>query len=155
MCIRDSGVTDADYFKRAFNTVQDHIKAGKISAGHDIGSGGLITSLLELCFPSLNIGMDLDFSCFEETDLVKILFSEKVGLILQSNFDLNSSFSKNGIKASKIGFVNQSSSLKIGDNNISINEMRKEWMKTSTQFELKQTDSELALLRLDNVINSL
>ena len=146
------GVTDALYFKRAFNTVQDHIKAGKISAGHDIGSGGLITSLLEFCFPSLNIGMDLDFSCLEETDLVKILFSEKVGLILQSNFDLNSSFSKNGIKAFKIGFVNQSSSLKIGNNNISINEMRKEWMKTSTQFELKQTNSELALVRLDNVI---
>ena len=96
--------------------------------------------------------MDLDFSCLEETDLVKILFSEKVGLILQSNFDLNSSFSKNGIKAFKIGFVNQSSSLKIGNNNISINEMRKEWMKTSTQFELKQTNSELALLRLDNVL---
>ena len=146
------GVTDALYFKRAFNTVQDHIKAGKISAGHDIGSGGLITSLLEFCFPSLNIGMDLDFSCLEETDLVKILFSEKVGLILQSNFDLNSSFSKNGIKAFKIGFVNQSSSLKIGKNNISINDMRKEWMKTSTQFELKQTNSELALVRLDNVI---
>ena len=146
------GVTDAAHFKRAFNTVQDHIKAGKISAGHDIGSGGLITSLLEFCFPSLNIGMDLDFSCLEETDLVKILFSEKVGLILQSNFDLSSSFSKNGIKAFKIGFVNQSSSLKIGDNNISINEMRKEWMKTSTQFELKQTNSELALLRLDNVL---
>ena len=146
------GVTDALYFKRAFNTVQDHIKAGKISAGHDIGSGGLITSLLEFCFPSLNIGIDLDFSCLEETDLVKILFSEKVGLILQSNFDLNSSFSKNGIKASKIGFVNQSSSLKIGKNNISINDMRKEWMKTSTQFELKQTNSELALVRLDNVI---
>ena len=83
---------------------------------------------------------------------MKILFSEKVGLILQSNFDLNSSFSKNGIKAFKIGFVNQSSSLKIGRNNISINEMRKEWMKTSTQFELKQTNSELALLRLDNVL---
>ena len=146
------GVTDPVYFKRAFNTVQDHIKAGKISAGHDIGSGGLITSLLEFCFPSLNIGIDLDFSCLEETDLVKILFSEKVGLILQSNFDLNSSFSKNGIKASKIGFVNQSSSLKIGKNNISINDMRKEWMKTSTQFELKQTNSELALVRLDNVI---
>ena len=145
-------VTDPVYFKRAFNTVQDHIKAGKISAGHDIGSGGLITSLLELCFPSLNIGMDLDFSCLGETDLVKILFSEKAGLILQSNFDLNSSFSKNGIKAFKIGFVNQSSSLKIGNNNISINEMRKEWMKTSTQFELKQTNSELALLRLDNVL---
>ena len=146
------GVTDPVYFKRAFNTVQDHIKAGKISAGHDIGSGGLITSLLELCFPSLNIGMDLDFSCLEETDLVKILFSEKVGLVLQSNFNLSSSFSKNGIKAHKIGFVNQNSSLKIGNNNISINEMRKEWMKTSTQFELKQTNSELALLRLDNVI---
>ena len=79
------GVTDAVYFKRAFNTVQDHIKAGKISAGHDIGSGGLITSLLEFCFPSLNIGMDLDFSCLEETDLVKILFSEKAKIIQQKN----------------------------------------------------------------------
>ena len=146
------GVMNAVYFKRAFNTVQDHINAGKISAGHDIGSGGLIASLLELCFPSLNIGIDLDFSCLKETDLVKILFSEKVGIILQSNFDLKSSFSKNRVKALKIGVVNQNSLLKIGNNNISINEMRKEWMKTSTQFELKQTNAELALHRLDNVI---
>ena len=65
------GVTDPVYFKRAFNTVQDHIKAGKISAGHDIGSGGLITSLLELCFPSLNIGMDPEKNVFTIFSLIK------------------------------------------------------------------------------------
>jgi phosphoribosylformylglycinamidine synthase len=36
-------IKDAASFKTAFNTLQQLIKEGKIEAGHDIGSGGLIT----------------------------------------------------------------------------------------------------------------
>ena len=87
-------VQDARYFKKAFNAVQDHISNRKINAGHDIGSGGLITTLLELCFASNSVGMNIDFSGLEETDLVKILFSEKVGVVLQSKENLTASFNK-------------------------------------------------------------
>ena len=39
-------VLDASYFKTAFNCLQSLIKNGNIQAGHDVGSGGLVTSLL-------------------------------------------------------------------------------------------------------------
>jgi phosphoribosylformylglycinamidine synthase len=55
-------VKDAAAFKTAFNTVQELIKAGEIQAGHDIGSGGLITTLLELCFGHRNLGAEIDLS---------------------------------------------------------------------------------------------
>ena len=76
-------VKDAAYFKTAFNTLQNHIKKGIITAVHDIGSCGLITTLLEMCFPSTAAGMEIDFSVLAEKDLIKILFSEKVGVVLQ------------------------------------------------------------------------
>ena len=89
--------------------MQHLIEEGHISAGHDIGSGGLITSLLEMCFPSTAVGMELDFSGLQEKDLIKILFSEKVGVIVQSPIDLSASFKSVGIKAIPIGQVNEKS----------------------------------------------
>jgi phosphoribosylformylglycinamidine synthase len=38
-------IKDAAFFKRAFNTIQELILEDNILAGHDIGSGGLITTL--------------------------------------------------------------------------------------------------------------
>ena len=144
-------VLDPQYFKKAFNVVQDHIKNGLIVAGHDIGSGGLITSLLELCFPSTSVGMTLDFSLINEKDLIKILFSEKVGVVLQSNEDLAVSFAKEGINAVKVGTVNLTGVLKIEEFDIQVKELRKIWMSTSSKLETKQTKSELATIRLENV----
>ena len=144
-------VQDPQYFKKAFNVVQDHIKNGLICAGHDIGSGGLITSLLELCFPSTSVGMTLDFKLINEKDLIKILFSEKVGVVLQSNEDLAVSFAKEGINAVKVGTVNLTGVLKIEEFDIQVKELRKIWMSTSSKLETKQTKSELATIRLENV----
>ena len=144
-------VQDPQYFKKAFNVVQDHIKNGLIVAGHDIGSGGLITSLLELCFPSTSVGMTLDFKLINEKDLIKILFSEKVGVVLQSNEDLTVSFAREGINAVKVGSVNLSGVLKIEEFDLQVKELRKIWMSTSSKLETKQTKSELANIRLENV----
>ena len=145
-------VQNAAYFKTAFNQLQHLIEEGHISAGHDIGSGGLITSLLEMCFPSTAVGMELDFSGLQEKDLIKILFSEKVGVIVQSPMDLSASFKSVGIKAIPIGQVNERSELSIGAMHISIPSMRKVWMSTSTKLEQKQTSEQLALIRADNVV---
>ena len=146
-------VQEASYFKKAFNAVQDHISNGKISAGHDIGSGGLITTLLELCFPSISVGMNIDFNGLEETDLVKILFSEKVGVVLQSKENLTYSFNKYGVKAIKIGETIKQNILSIGKLQLSISSLRNTWMATSTKLELHQTKTSLAAKRAKNVIN--
>lgn len=52
-------ITDAAYFKKAFNLLQDLIKDRKIKAGHDVGSGGLVTTLLELCFSETQLELTL------------------------------------------------------------------------------------------------
>jgi phosphoribosylformylglycinamidine synthase len=57
-----STITNPGYFKKVFNTIQKLILDNQISAGHDISSGGLITTLLEMCFPTSWAGMELDVS---------------------------------------------------------------------------------------------
>ncbi|MDC3354309.1 phosphoribosylformylglycinamidine synthase [Flavobacteriaceae bacterium] len=146
-------VLDPSYFKTAFNTLQSLIKKGFIQAGHDIGSGGLITSLLEMCFPSSSIGMTLDFSCFKEDDLVKILFSEKSAVLLQSQEDLSSHFKQQGITVCKIGEFNTSDVLKINELELNINQMRMSWMATSKALEKHQTTLNLAEKRAENIVN--
>ena len=43
-------VKNPDYFRDAFNAVQRLVKQNLLLAGHDISAGGLITTLLEMCF---------------------------------------------------------------------------------------------------------
>ena len=68
-------ITNAAYFKKSFNVLQDLIKAGKIKAGHDVGSGGLITTLLEMCFADVNVGASYDLSALGEIDTDSTLAS--------------------------------------------------------------------------------
>jgi len=75
-------VTDAEYFKKCFDAVQELINNNLILAGHDISSGGLITTLLEMCFPVPHIGLDVRFNDLG-TDLVKTFFSENPGVVIQ------------------------------------------------------------------------
>ena len=46
-------VQEAEYFRDAFLAVQALINKGLIMAGHDISAGGLITTLLEMCFANV------------------------------------------------------------------------------------------------------
>ena len=90
------------------------IKNNHIVAGHDIGSGGLITTLMEMCFSSNNISANIDLSVLNEKDTVKVLFSENSGIIIQvDNEEVEKTFSKNGINALKIGEVISGNTLNI------------------------------------------
>ena len=145
-------VQNASYFKKAFNFLQKQIEQGHITAGHDVGSGGLITTLLEMCFPSVSVGMSIDFSGLKEADLVKILFSEKVGVVLQSKQNLKELFSNVGVEVVAIGNTTESNQLSIGSLEFSISEMRTFWSQTSTRLETKQTLPSLAKVRAENVV---
>ncbi len=76
-------VADPERFAETFNALQEMISNQWITAGHDIGSGGLLTTLLEMCFADNNIGMELDLTGMGEPDLVKLLFSENPGVVIQ------------------------------------------------------------------------
>ena len=45
------------YFKKAFNVIQQLIDQETIIAGHDVSSGGLVTTVLEMCFSENNTGV--------------------------------------------------------------------------------------------------
>ena len=77
-------ITDDSYFARTFNALQSLIKEGVIVAGHDISSGGLITTLLEMCFADVNLSAAIDLSSLGEADSVKLLFSENSGIVFQA-----------------------------------------------------------------------
>ena len=150
-------VKDAAALKNAFNTIQQLIKEEKIQAGHDIGSGGLITTLLEMCFADRDLGAQLDLSSLGEADSVKLLFSENIGLVFQADAAVESAFDANNITFHKIGNINHSATLEVknaADNlSFDIDHLRDVWFKTSYLLDSKQTGNGLAKERYDNYKN--
>ncbi|HIO26558.1 MAG TPA: phosphoribosylformylglycinamidine synthase, partial [Flavobacteriaceae bacterium] len=68
-------IKNDEKFATSFNTIQQLIKDDLILAGHDVASGGLITTLLEMCFAYTNLGAELDLSKLNEEDSAKVLFN--------------------------------------------------------------------------------
>ncbi|GAA4950917.1 phosphoribosylformylglycinamidine synthase [Algibacter agarivorans] len=147
-------VKNSTFVKDTFNTIQNLIKADKISAGHDVASGGLITTLLEMCFADINLGADFDISALNEEDSIKVLFSENSGLVFQGEASIETVLTENNIEFFNIGTVNNSAtvSIKNNDDNFSfdIADMRDVWYKTSFLLDQKQTANDLAQDRFDN-----
>ena len=131
-------VKDAVYFAKAFTTVQKLVEGNLILAGHDISSGGLITTLLEMCFPTLRSGIDVNVDALGE-DLIKVLFSENPGVVLQikseAAFHVMESES---ISYKKIGRVTDNHTLTIQHlstgqavSTLNIENLRAQWFHTS------------------------
>ncbi|RRA96214.1 phosphoribosylformylglycinamidine synthase [Paenimyroides viscosum] len=149
-------ITDAAYFKKAFNTIQDLINDNQIAAGHDVGSGGLITTLLEMCFAGYNLDADIDLTGLNEPDLIKALFNENIAVVLQAQSDVafENKMSLNGIEFVKIGVPSEGHELKVffGKDlyNFNINELRDTWFITSYYLDKKQSKNGMARERLMN-----
>ncbi len=149
-------ITDAAYFKKAFNTIQDLINDNQIAAGHDVGSGGLITTLLEMCFAGYNLDADIDLTGLNEPDLIKALFNENIAEVLQAQSDVafENKMSLNGIEFVKIGVPSEGHELKVffGKDlyNFNINELRDTWFITSYYLDKKQSKNGMARERLMN-----
>lgn len=155
-------IKDAAFFKNAFNTMQELILENQILAGHDIGSGGLITTLLEMCFSPLapeggtsnfvEAGMVISFDSFKEKDLVKILFSENIGIVVQVKEDVSfeNKLNANKIEFFKLGKVVNNGILKFGNYNLDIAKHRDIWFKTSFLLDQKQAKNGTAKARFDN-----
>ncbi len=146
-------VNDPAYFVNAFNTVQQLIKEEKLIAGHDISAGGMITALLEMCFGSKNVGMDLDLSDITEKDIIKLLFSEKPAVLVQTakKSKAKELLKKNGIKYYSIGKVVKSRELVICCNDklykFDVPGLRDVWYETSYLLDKEQSAPKLAQSR--------
>jgi len=148
-------IKDAAFFKNAFNTMQELILDNQILAGHDIGSGGLITTLLEMCFADLDLGAKIDFSVFEEKDIIKYLFSENIAVVFQAkdDFTVESKLKSNNVAFYKIGSVTSSETLELGNLSLDIKKYRDIWFKTSYLLDQKQAKNGTAQARFDNYKN--
>ena len=148
-------IKDAEFFKKAFNTIQELIKDRQIVAGHDIGSGGLITTLLEMCFADVNLGAKIDFSVFEEKDIIKYLFAENIGIVFQAKEDavLENQLNANGVSFYKLGTVTNEATLNFGPCQLDIAKYRDIWYKTSYLLDQKQSKNGTAKERYENYKN--
>jgi phosphoribosylformylglycinamidine synthase len=152
-------VRDPAYFKEVFDTIQDLIPKGKILSGHDISAGGMFTTLLEMCFSNTSGGMTINLSALNESDTVKILFSQNPGIIIQvkDEDEVAEILFENGISYFSIGHpVNERTLFVTNDNNLitfDIDKLRDKWFRTSYLLDRRQCGTELALERFENYKN--
>ncbi len=148
-------VKDASFVVKAFNSLQKLIGNGQIVAGHDVGSGGFITTLLELCFADNHLGANIDLSDLQEADIVKLLFAENAAVVIQLKDETaEQAIVDAQINAVKIGSATDEGALKIkhhkAELNFSVEQLRDVWYKTSYLLDSKQTANNLALDRYHN-----
>lgn len=147
-------ICDAAFLKRAFNVLQDLIKDRKINAGHDVGSGGLITTLLEMSYAEVNLGANYDLSSLKEQDSVKALFNENIALVFQADASVEAVFAQNNIELFKIGTVAEGNEITIRNHQdrftFNISETRDTWYKTSFLLDSKQSGNGMAQERYNN-----
>ncbi len=146
-------VTDPGYFAEVFETVQGLIIKNKILAGHDISAGGMLTTLLEMCFSNSGGGLSVSLTALNEEDTVKILFSQNPGIIIQvkDEDEVSEILLENGISYYSIGHPVAERSVFVTNGSdkfeFDIDEMRDKWFRTSYLFDRRQSGNELALER--------
>lgn len=148
-------VSDAVLVRNVFNTIQECIKKGQILAGHDVASGGLITTLLEMCFSDPRLGANLDLTGLGEADSIKLLFSENAGIVFQArDAEIEKKLSAAALPWHRIGEIRQEPILRIINTGVemelNIPSLRDTWYKTSYLLDDHQTANGLAKTRYTN-----
>ena len=149
-------IDSVDDFKSMFTCIQEMISNQKILSIHDISDGGLITSLLEMCFTK-KVGMRLDLSGIDNIN--EQLFSEESGFVIQiKKDDSNSiieSLNKKGLIVKEIANIEDKNFTIVKEEaelfNEPIIELEKIWRETSHAIQgirdnIEVADSELSLL---------
>ncbi len=152
-------VKNPEYFVDCFNAVQELINRGLIMAGHDISAGGLITTLLEMTFANVKGGMHINLHDLAGDDIVKNLFAENPGVVIQVSDEHKDELKKflddNGIGYAKIGYpvpTSRTVVVKKGDeeHTFDVDSLRDTWYKTSYLLDRKQSFNGMAKKRFTN-----
>ncbi len=152
-------VRDAGYFSKVFNTIQYLILKDKILAGHDISAGGLLTTLLEMCFSNKTGGLTVNLSEMDEDDTVKILFSQNPGIVIQvkDEDEIAEILLDHGISYYSIGHPVSGRKLHIINkkdiHSFDIDHLRDKWFHSSYLLDRRQCGEEHALERFRNYRN--
>jgi len=148
---------NASYSKKVFQVIQKAIKGKLIQAGHDISSGGMITTLLELCFADIQLGAEIDLSALGEVDIIRVAFAESPGVVIQADSAIEDLMSEANLAFHKIGKIIKEPILKLknkGENyNLDISKLRDIWYEPSYLFDKHQTAGDLPQERYRNYKN--
>ena len=150
--------TSPEYFRDAFNAIQDCIRRGFILAGHDISAGGLITTLLEMCFANTRGGLKINLNRFETDDTLKILFAENPGVVVQVADKHEAAF-KEVLEGAGVGYVyigvpakERTIRIRKGDveKHLDIDALRDTWYRSSYLLDRRQNMNGCAEERFTN-----
>ena len=150
------------YFAECFEAVQYMIRKGWIMAGHDISAGGLITTLLEMCFANKKGGIHINLYNMKDDDLVRILFAENPGVVIQVSdehkYELKEYLEDVGVGFAKIGYPapkERTITIKKDgwEHAFDIDALRDVWYKTSYLLDRKQSKNGCARERFENYKN--
>ena len=151
-------VQNPDYFRDAFNAVQQLVSDGLLLTGHDISAGGLITCLLEMCFANTEGGIEVSLDGFKKADLVKALFAENPGVVVQVADSKKAEFKKvldeAGIAYIKLGRPTDERHILVEKEEATyqfgIDHLRDVWYSTSYMLDTKQSFHGCAKKRFEN-----
>ena len=150
--------TNPDYFRDAFNAVQKLVSKELILAGHDISAGGLITTLLEMCFANTEGGMEISLDKFKKYDIVKTLLAENPGVVVQIADKDKAEFKKiledAGVGYVKLGHPTEERHILVSKDGaeyqFGIDYLRDVWYSTSYLLDRKQSMNGCAKARFEN-----
>ena len=149
-------IVSAEYFAKAFNTVQRLVDESLLIAAHDVSAGGLITTLLEMTFANTRGGLQIDLNEFGEADTVKLLFAENNALVVQTDKPkaVEHILQENGIGFKRIGTPTDERVIMVSnigkDYLFGIDFLRDLWFKSSYLLDRKQSGNKCAKLRYLN-----
>lgn len=151
-------VQDSEYFRDAFLAVQELVHKELILAGHDISAGGLITTLLEMCFANVEGGLDINLNQIKENDLVKVLFAENPGIVIQISDkhkeEVNKILEEAGVGYVKLGKPTDERHILVTKEDATyqfgIDHMRDVWYSSSYLLDRKQSMNGCAKKRFEN-----
>ena len=157
-------VKNPEYFADCFNAVQHLIKKGWIMAGHDVSAGGIITTLLEMMFANQEGGMHVNLHDVapESVDVVKILFAENPGVVIQVSDthkrELKEYLEDEGIGYAKIAYPTPGNRQLVvvkdeWKHEFDIDALRDTWYRTSALLDEHQSMNGMAAKRYANYKN--
>ncbi len=152
-------VSDAEYFKNAFAAVQELVNRGLIIAGHDISAGGMVTAMLEMCFANPQGGLEARLNKIRHSDLIKILFAENPGVLIQVKHHhlVEKILNDFGVGFAIVARPIEERMLVIEKGGFreafDIDDLRDVWYRTSYLLDRKQSGESSAKARFDNYKN--
>jgi phosphoribosylformylglycinamidine synthase len=151
-------VRDPAYFVKTFNLLQSLIEEGLVLAGHDVSAGGVVTTLLEMCFSNTGGGAEINITGMPGETL-PLLFSEKPGVVIQvkEHHRVSALLEKEGIGYHVIGRPVRERELQVitaeGREVLDVDHYRDLWFRSSYLLDRKQSGGQMARERFSNYKN--